>query len=117
MIIIQFFLIAALIFLMFNFIRSRATTKTQAYKKVALTLFIMCAIVVVIFPDISTSFATLLGIGRGADLLLYGLTIVVIFQLLNTYIKDKEEQKKTNILSRKIAIIEARLKESNPKLR
>ena len=48
-----------------------------------------------------------LGIGRGADLLLYGLTVVVIFMLLNTYVKDKEEQRRFAILSRKVAILEA----------
>jgi len=115
MIIIQFLLIAALLFLMANFIRSRTTSKTQAYKKLVLVIFIISAIVVVIFPEISTSFAHLLGIGRGADLLLYGLTIVVIFQLLNNYIKDKEEQKRIVVLSRKIAILEAEAKQrKNP---
>jgi hypothetical protein len=61
----------------------------------------------VIFPDITTNIAHLLGIGRGADLLLYGLTVVVIFMILNTYIKDREEERRFVSLTRKVAILEA----------
>jgi hypothetical protein len=106
----QVILVLILVLLVLSFLRSRTTSRTKAYKKILLVLFVLCAIIVVIFPDITTQVAHLLGIGRGADLLLYGLTVVVIFLLLNTYIKDREEQRRFVVLSRKVAILEAVLK-------
>ncbi|MDB5177130.1 MAG: hypothetical protein JWN75_798 [Candidatus Saccharibacteria bacterium] len=107
--IIQIILVAVLIFLIVGFLKSRTTSRTKAYKKILLILFVVSAIVVVIFPDITTYVAHFLGIGRGADLLLYGITVVMIFVLLNNYIKDREEQKRFVILSRKVAILEAEI--------
>jgi len=107
---IQFILIVALAFLAISLVKSRNTSKTKAYKKLLLLLFIPCAIIVVLFPDIATRAANILGVGRGADLLLYGVTVVLIFVLFNTYIKDIENQNRTVVLARKIAIIEAREK-------
>jgi hypothetical protein len=105
--ILQVILVLVLCLLIVGFLRSRSTSRTKAYKKILLILFVICAIVVVIFPEITTQTAHLLGIGRGADLLLYGLTVVVIFMLLNTYVKDREEQMRFVSLSRKVAILEA----------
>ena len=65
---------------------------------------------VVIFPEITTDIAHILGIGRGADLLLYGVTMVVIFMLLNNYVKDRDEEAKFVTLARKVAILEAQNK-------
>ena len=106
--ILQIILVLVLISLIIGFLQSRTTSRTKAYKKIFLVLFVVCAIFVVIFPDVTTSLAHLLGVGRGADLLLYGLTVVVIFMLLNTYVKDREEQKRFVILARKVALLEAR---------
>lgn len=105
--IIQALLVIILIGMIAGFLRSRSTSRTKAYKKILLVLFVLSAIVVVIFPDITTQVAHFVGIGRGADLLLYGLTVVIIFMLLNTYVKDREEQRRIVSLSRKVAILEA----------
>ena len=108
MIMIQIILIALLVVLFVRLMSARG--RTNAYKKLALLLFVFSAIVAVLFPQVLTMIANLVGVGRGADLLLYGLTIVVIFQLLNGYIKDKEEQQRFVKLVRKVAILEAKNK-------
>ena len=105
--ILQALLIVVLIGLVVSFLRSRSTSRTKAYKKMLLIIFVITAIIVVIFPDITTSAAHFVGVGRGADLLLYGLTVVDIFMILNNYIKDREEQKRFVSLARKVAILEA----------
>jgi hypothetical protein len=105
--ILQIILVIVLCLLIIGFLRSRSTSRTKAYKKIFLVTFVLSAIIVVIFPDITTNIAHLLGIGRGADLLLYGLTVVVIFMILNTYIKDREEERRFVSLTRKVAILEA----------
>ncbi len=107
MILIQIILIALLVGVFARLMSGRGSSRTNAYKKVALVLFVVAAIVAVLFPSLLTILAHALGVGRGADLLLYGLTVVVIFQLLNGYIKDKEQQQRFVRLARKVAIIEA----------
>lgn len=109
MIVIQIILIALLLAIAVNFIGSRNSHRTRAIKKILLVLTIPCAIFVVLFPYSSTRLANALGVGRGADLLLYGLAIMVIFQVFDTYIKSKEEQKRIVAMGRRIAILEARL--------
>lgn len=113
--IFQIALVLILSILIVSFLRSRTTSRTKAYKKILLVAFVLVAIVVVIFPDITTQLAHSVGVGRGADLLLYGLTVVVVFMLLNNYIKDREEQRRFVSLSRKVAILEAVLKDNKTK--
>lgn len=89
------------------FLRNRSNSRAKAYKKLALILFLLMSIITILFPDLLTNIAHLLGIGRGADLLLYVTALAVLFQMLNTYLKDKEVRNTTNQLARKIAILEA----------
>lgn len=89
------------------FLRNRAQARTKAYKKLALLIFVLMSVVTILFPDLLSEAATLLGIGRGADLLLYGLALTVLFQMLNNYLKDKEAGYTINQLARKLAILEA----------
>jgi hypothetical protein len=87
MILIQILLIIALTLIGVSFIRSRRSNRTKAYKKILLLFFVPVAVVFVLFPDLSTSIANSVGVGRGADLLLYGVTVVLIFTLFNNYLK------------------------------
>ncbi len=107
MIVIQLLLIVAILFVIIRFLSSRNTSQTQAWKKILLLFFAISAIVLVLAPNILNGIAHVLGVGRGADLLLYALTVAFVFVQLNNYIKTKEEQKRIVILARKIAITEA----------
>jgi small membrane protein len=89
------------------FLRNRARARAKAYKKLALLIFVLVSIVTILFPDLLSGVANLLGIGRGADLLLYGLALTVLFQMLNNYLKDKEASYTINQLARELAILEA----------
>lgn len=107
MMLVQVILILAVIFISVYFMRSRGSSRTNAYKKMALLLFALAAIVTVLFPELLTYAAEFVGVGRGSDLLLYGLTVVVIFQMFNNYAKDKHNQRRMVELSRKVAILDA----------
>lgn len=111
MILIQILLIFLLTFVLVRFLASRSTSRTQAWKKIIFIIFILTAIGFVIRPDISNTLANFVGVGRGADLLLYILTIGFIFQQFNTYVKQKEEQKQLVKLVRRVALLEAALNE------
>lgn len=113
MIMIQIILILLLLAISINFISSRNSSRTKAIKKLLLLLTIPGAIFVVLFPSSSTYLANLIGVGRGADLLLYGLAVFVIFQTFDSYIKSMKEERRIVTLTRKLAIIEALQDEHN----
>lgn len=110
MIAIQVILILLFIIIGLNFLRSRSTSRTNALKKLALILFIIIAIIAVIYPELLSDLAKFVGVGRGTDLLTYGLAVIIIFQILNGYVKDREQEKRFVRLVRKIAILEAQSK-------
>jgi hypothetical protein len=83
----------------------------KAWMKIFGALFTLIAIGVVLFPNSSNRVAKWVGVGRGADLLLYLLTIAFIFTVLHIYIKGKQEERRLVILTRKVAILEAELKQ------
>lgn len=67
------------------------------------------------FPDSLNSLAQRVGVGRGADLILYVLFVAFIFFVLNVYIKFKQQQDTIFRLARKLALIEAGENEFNKK--
>jgi hypothetical protein len=61
-------------------------------------------------PDVTTSLAKILGIGRGADLLIYGSLLVIFYSVFRIYIKFEDLERQITTLVRKIA-----LEKSKPK--
>ena len=61
-------------------------------------------------PENLTHVANLLGVGRGADLLLYIFLTYVMFEFLVIRIRDKENSELLTKLVRRLAIKEANLK-------
>lgn len=109
MILIQLVLIVAILLLAAYLVKSRNSSKAKAYKKILLLLFVPVAIIFILFPNLASDIAHFLGVGRGADLLLYSITLVLIFVLFNNYLKDRDSQRRVVGMARKIAILEARL--------
>lgn len=115
MILIQVILIVSFLYFLFRFLSNPNSSKMQAWKKILGVLFALLAIIVVLFPNISNDIAHIVGVGRGADLLLYLLTVSFIISNLNLYIKSKQDQRTTVELARKIAILEANMKSRRPR--
>ena len=86
----------------------RLVLPVLAREQPVLVGFVAASVVAILIPDSLTSLAHLLGVGRGTDLLLYVLVQVVLFQMFNTYAKDKQNQRQVVHLARRIAILEAR---------
>jgi hypothetical protein len=108
--IIKLLLIAAILVIMVWFLGNRTTHQVRAWQKLGILVITLLGIFVVIFPDSSNRVAHKLGVGRGADLLLYLLTIAFLLTVLNLYLKGKEEERRTVVLARKVAILEANAK-------
>jgi hypothetical protein len=107
MILIQVILIVGFLVFLSRVLANPSSYQIKAWTKIFAILFVVAAIVTVVFPNSTNSLARLLGVSRGADLLLYLLTLAFIFSVLSGYMQEKRLQKRIVILARKIAIIEA----------
>jgi hypothetical protein len=109
--IIKTILVIAILLLIVWFLSNRTTNQVKAWQKIGVILLTLAGIIAVISPDTSNRLAHNVGVGRGADLLLYLLTLAFIFMILNLYLKNKEEQRRIVTLARKVALLEAHLSE------
>lgn len=89
------------------------SSKAKAWQKILGILFVLVAIFVIMFPNTTNDIAHKVGVSRGADLLLYLLTLAFIFVCLNLYLKEKQDQRKIVELTRKIALLEARQRQTS----
>lgn len=86
---------------------NRSTHSGKAWKKISLVLLALGMIVAVLFPETTNSLARLVGVGRGADLLLYITVIAFILYVLNMYLYQQDQRDSMYRLARKIALMEA----------
>ena len=79
----------------------------QAVRRILLVLFVLGAAVAVLFPQVLTWIANLVGIGRGTDLLLYLLVIAFLALVATTYRRFRQMEEQITTLSRRLALFEA----------
>ena len=75
---------------------------------------IIAGAVAVIFPDITQDAADVVGVGRGADLVMYIAIVAVMFVLLHYYTKFVELQRQVTELTRELAILRAEVERVAP---
>jgi len=68
-------------------------------------VFLWIAVEIVIWiPEATTSIARILGIGRGADLIIYGSVVVLFYLVFRIYVKLEDIERQITTLVRKIAL-------------
>lgn len=87
--------------------RSTAGARHQAVRRLLLVGFVALAVLAVIFPRFLTQIAQLLGVGRGADLLLYGLTVTFLGYVAASYRRMRHLEQQVTTLARELALREA----------
>lgn len=70
-------------------------------------LLLAAAALAVVFPEITQDAATLVGVGRGADLIFYTAIVAVMFVLMHYYTKFVELQRQVTEVTRELAILRA----------
>ncbi len=101
---IRVLLIGVLLFLLVYFLRYRRSTKVQAGRKIALALFVVVSSVAVVFPEGVTTVANRLGVGRGADLLLYLLVPAVVYSAMELRLKIADLEDRLAVIAREVAL-------------
>ena len=81
--------------------------KQLAVRRLLIIAFALFAVLTVLFPGMLTRFANIVGVGRGADLLLYATVLVLLGFLALQEARTKAAEKRTTYLARRLALDEA----------
>lgn len=106
-IIFQILAVVAIIVAAFFMLRGGGA-RHQAVRRILLLVFIVAAASSVFFPQAWTWMANLVGIGRGADLLLYLLVLTFLGFVATSYRRFRHLEKDVTELSRQIALLTVR---------
>ncbi|UOE44496.1 DUF2304 domain-containing protein [Agromyces larvae] len=82
-------------------------TRKLAIKRIALLMLFLAAVVAVLFPQLINGLANLVGVGRGTDLLLYGLIIVFVGHTISTSLRFRQQEREITQLARSVALANA----------
>ncbi|WP_460800595.1 DUF2304 family protein [Microbacterium sp. GXF6406] len=108
---IQLLLIVAFIALAIIMMKRTGADSHLAIKRIFLGLFVIAAVLSVLFPQWLSWVANLVGVGRGTDLVLYGLVLVFLLFVYTQYRRNLAQQRQLTMLARKIALLEAMAEE------
>ena len=105
-IIVQVALVLAVIVVSLALMRGGSNARHLAIRRIMLVLFACVAAFSIFFPELLTRVARLLGIGRGTDLVLYGLIVSFMVFMATTYQRFRHLESTLTKLSRRIALDE-----------
>jgi len=110
---IKTLLIICFTFLILYFGKNSEKTKARAWKKIFFMLFLILGIIFAIRPDLINDLAKSIGVGRGADLVLYCVVVAFIFVTINVYLKFKRLNLRIDKLVSQIAQLESNKKDQD----
>jgi len=102
---IQVLLIVAVLVVAARLLRGQGA-RHQAIRRMMLVLFAVAAVLSILFPATWTRLANLVGVGRGADLLLYALMVAFLGFVATTYRRFRVLESQFTQLARRIALDE-----------
>lgn len=106
-IVIKFLLIALFVVMAVILFLPRRGARPLAIKRLTLALMLAAAIFAVAFPELTTRFANILGVGRGVDLIVYGLVVVFIYHSIASKRRFAEIDQRATELARQLAILQS----------
>jgi len=110
---IQLLLIAGVVIIGALLMRRTGADSHLAIRRMLSGLFILAAILSILFPQWLSWVANLVGVGRGTDLLLYLFIVALIaFAVAVVRAKARTDARVTD-LARAVALMEARIREQN----
>lgn len=106
-IIIQVVLITAVAVIGWLIYRVPGGSRHQAARRLVTLAFVAFAVVSIATPSLMTRLANILGVGRGADLLLYAMAVAFLAQMLSAFRRNAALERQVTRLARRIALMEA----------
>lgn len=105
-IIVQIALVLAVVLVSLTLMRGGSNARHLAIRRIMLMLFALVAASSIFFPQLLTHVARFFGIGRGTDLVLYGLVVSFLVYMATTYQRFRQMETTLTKLSRRVAIDE-----------
>ena len=112
-VIIQVVLITLVVLVVARLFRSRGA-RAQAIRRIGLVVFAAFAAVSILCPDMWTKIAQKVGVGRGADLVLYALVVAFLSFTVTTYLRFRDLETNYTRLARRIALSDAPAPPNHP---
>ena len=103
----QWILAIALVLVGLYLLKARKSASQQAIRRLFIILALVAGFVAVLFPNYTTLVASYLGIGRGADLLLYAFVVFALFYVVHQYRRQLWQEKVTTDLARALTLAQA----------
>lgn len=88
--------------------RSSVGARHQAIRRVLLVLFALATATMILLPGVSSWAAGIVGVGRGADLLFYSVTVGFACFLAAYYGRMRALNRQITALTRELALVRAR---------
>jgi hypothetical protein len=107
--VIQVALVGGVVIIAIFFVRGQHGVRIQASKRLAFFAFLVLNVYAVGRPDDVTRVAKLVGVGRGADLMLYALVVAFVFAMLTIYMRIHDDERRVTQLARTVAIRDAEM--------
>lgn len=104
---IQLLLVTAIVLIAALMMRRTGADNHLAIRRLLMGVFVLGAVLSILFPQWLSWAARLVGVGRGTDLLLYAFVIVFLAFVYTQYRRNLVMQRKITLLARKIALLEA----------
>lgn len=104
---IQFLLIVAVTALGAVVMRRTGADSHLAIRRLLMMLFILAAVLSILFPQWLTWVAALIGVGRGTDLLLYVLVLMFLAFVYTQYRRNTQLERRLTLLARRLALLDA----------
>lgn len=105
--IIRVLLIISVLAVMVVVLRSKPSHRSTAVRRIGLFVVAGVWVAAVIDPDLVTSLAHGVGVGRGTDLLLYCFVVLVLFATLGLHTRIARLEGRLVVLTRELAIARA----------
>lgn len=104
---IKLLLLAGIVGVAVVAVRARPTAGHRAFWRLAGSAALLGAALSILFPDRLTELAHALGVGRGVDLVVYGLAVSFLFVTVILFRRIGELERRITLLVRQAAIAEA----------
>jgi len=114
---IRLILLAGAFALVLFSIYGKKTDTIRAIEKLLFLAITVAGLVFLASPHITTTIAHFLGVGRGTDLIVYFLSIAVMYMAISIYIEMKRSAARQATLVQDLALVKlqlASLRESQP---
>lgn len=105
----QWILALALLLVGLYLLKAQRSASQQAIRRLFIIIALAAGFFAVLFPNYTTVVASYLGIGRGADLLLYAFVVFGLFYVVHQYRRQLWQQKVTTDLARALTLAKAEI--------